>query len=79
MKSQCTDGSERRLSRWEHEDVLERAQARLDEYPDAMQLRRSRQESAKSEHIKEQKSLSARKYWQLLHSLGRKPTSLPQS
>jgi transposase len=41
MKSQCTDGIERRVSRWEHEDVLERAQARLDEYPDAMQLRRS--------------------------------------
>jgi hypothetical protein len=41
IKSQRTNGSERRVSRWEHENVLERAQARLDEYPDAMQLRRS--------------------------------------
>jgi transposase len=41
IKSQCTDGKERRVSRWEHEDVLERAQARLDEHPEVMRLRRS--------------------------------------
>jgi hypothetical protein len=41
MKSQCTDGKERRVSRWEHEDVLERAQKRLDEHPDVMRLRRA--------------------------------------
>jgi hypothetical protein len=40
LKSQCTTGKERRVSRWEHEDVLERAQARLDRRPDAMKVRR---------------------------------------
>jgi len=30
MKAQCTPGKERRLSRWEHEDVLETVQQRLD-------------------------------------------------
>jgi transposase len=41
LKSQCTTGKERRVSRWEHEDVLERAQARLDRLPNAMQIRRA--------------------------------------
>jgi transposase len=41
MKAKCTTGKERRVSRWEHEDVLERAERRLDENPDVMQLRRS--------------------------------------
>jgi hypothetical protein len=41
LKSQCTTGKERRISRWEHEDVLERAQARLDRRPDAMPTRRA--------------------------------------
>jgi transposase len=41
LKSQCTTGKERRVSRWEHEDVLERARARLDRLPNAMQIRRA--------------------------------------
>jgi transposase len=41
MKLQCTAGKERRVSRWEHEAVLERAQQCLDENPDVMKLRRS--------------------------------------
>jgi hypothetical protein len=41
VKSRCTTGKERRVSRWEHEDVLERVQQRLEEHPDAMTLRRS--------------------------------------
>jgi hypothetical protein len=40
LKSDCTTGKERRVRRWEREDVLERAQARLDASPGAMQLRR---------------------------------------
>jgi hypothetical protein len=40
IKAQCTTGDYRRVSRWEHEDVLERAQARLDRRPDAMRVRR---------------------------------------
>jgi Transposase DDE domain len=40
LKSDCTTGKERRVRRWEREDVLERAQARLDGNPGAMQLRR---------------------------------------
>ena len=40
LKSKCTTGPERRISRWEHEHVLEAAQERLDRNPDAMRTRR---------------------------------------
>jgi transposase len=40
LKSQCTTGKERRVRRWEHEDVLEAMQRRLDRNPHAMTLRR---------------------------------------
>jgi hypothetical protein len=33
-------GQERRISRWEHEGVLETVQARLDQNPDKMRVRR---------------------------------------
>ena len=41
IKSQCTNGKERRVSRWEHEDVLERAAKRLRRRPEVMNARRS--------------------------------------
>jgi hypothetical protein len=40
MKSRCTTGEYRRVSRWEHEEVLEAAEARLDKAPEMMRLRR---------------------------------------
>jgi hypothetical protein len=40
MKSQCTPSSQRRISRWEHEQALEAAQRRLDKTSDAMTVRR---------------------------------------
>src|SRR6266853_2490323 len=40
LKSRCTTGSERRITRWEHEHVLEAVQRRLDENPQAMRVRR---------------------------------------
>ena len=40
LKSKCTTGPERRIKRWEHEDVVERVQARLDKNPNAMRTRR---------------------------------------
>ena len=40
LKSKCTTGKERRISRWEHEAVLEVVQARLDRSPEKMRLRR---------------------------------------
>jgi transposase len=40
IKEQCTTGKERRISRWEHEHVLEAAQQRLDEHPEKMRQRR---------------------------------------
>jgi Transposase DDE domain len=40
LKSQCTKGAERRITRWEHEHVLEAVQQRLDENPQAMRQRR---------------------------------------
>jgi transposase len=41
MKAECTSGKERRVTRWEHEEVLEAAQARLDRNPDMMRIRRA--------------------------------------
>jgi transposase len=41
LKSQCTDGKERRIRRWEHEAVIDAMQARLDTKPDAMRIRRA--------------------------------------
>jgi transposase len=40
LKSRCTTGVQRRITRWEHEHVLEAVQRRLDENPQAMRLRR---------------------------------------
>ena len=41
IKSQCTNGKERRVRRWVHEDVLERAAKRLRRRPEVMLARRS--------------------------------------
>ena len=40
IKDQCTTGKERRITRWEHEHVLEAVQQRLDEHPEKMRERR---------------------------------------
>jgi transposase len=40
LKAQCTPGKERRISRWQHEAVLETVQDRLDRNPDKMRVRR---------------------------------------
>ena len=40
IKDNCTTGKERRITRWEHEHVLEAVQRRLDENPEKMRLRR---------------------------------------
>jgi transposase len=40
LKAQCTTGSERRITRWEHEAVLEKVQDRLDHNLAAMVVRR---------------------------------------
>ena len=40
IRERCTKGKERRISRWEHEHVLEAVQRRLDENPQAMRQRR---------------------------------------
>ncbi len=39
LKSKCTPGKERRVSRWEHEDVLDRVEQRLMRNPEKMNLR----------------------------------------
>ncbi len=41
MKAICTPRKQRRITRWEHEAVIEPMQRRLDERPDAMRVRRS--------------------------------------
>jgi transposase len=41
IKAQCTTGVHRKMTRWEHEAVLEKAQARLDRNPAAMSIRRA--------------------------------------
>ena len=41
IKAQCTSGVHRKMTRWEHEAVLDKAQTRLDRNPDAMRIRRA--------------------------------------
>jgi hypothetical protein len=40
MSLDSTTGKERRITRWEHEHVLEAVQRRLDEHPEKMRQRR---------------------------------------
>jgi hypothetical protein len=40
IKHSCTTSKERRITRWEHEQVLEAVQRRLDEHPEKMRQRR---------------------------------------
>ena len=41
MKSQCTTGENRRISRWEHEAVLDVVEARINQEPERMTTRRN--------------------------------------
>ncbi|MCP4316241.1 MAG: IS1182 family transposase [Hyphomicrobiales bacterium] len=40
IKDQCTTGKERRITRWQHEHVLEAVERRLDAHPEKMRQRR---------------------------------------
>jgi transposase len=40
IKHKCTTGNERRITRWEHEHLVEAVQRRLDEHPEKMRQRR---------------------------------------
>ena len=40
LKEKCTPSTNRRVTRWEHQEVLENMQARLEQTPDAMRTRR---------------------------------------
>lgn len=40
IKDQCTTGKERRISRWQDEDILDEVQNRIDRSPDKMRVRR---------------------------------------
>lgn len=40
LKEQCTPSAQRRVSRWEHESVLDAMQSRLDQAPEMMRIRR---------------------------------------
>jgi transposase len=40
MKTKCTTSAYRRIRRWEHEEVLDKVQQRLDRMPDAMTVRK---------------------------------------
>jgi transposase len=71
LKGKCTTGKERRVSRWEHEEVLERAAKRLDENRDMMAIR-----SATVEH-----PFGTLKFWMgsthfLTKTLGRVSTEM---
>jgi transposase len=41
IKDRCTEGKERRITRWEHEHVVEAVERRLDENPQMMRTRRN--------------------------------------
>lgn len=40
LKEKCTPSPQRRITRWEHQDVLDDMQTRLDQAPDTMRIRR---------------------------------------
>jgi hypothetical protein len=40
IKQSCTTGKQRRITRWQHEHILEVVQRRLDEHPEKMRQRR---------------------------------------
>ena len=40
LKAQCTPSDYRRITRWEHEEVLEAVQSRLEHAPESMMIRR---------------------------------------
>ncbi len=40
IKGRCTTGKDRKISRWEHEHVVEAVQRRVDEHPEKMRQRR---------------------------------------
>jgi len=40
LRSRLSPSDYRRIARWEHEDVLDKMQRRLDHNPDAMRIRR---------------------------------------
>lgn len=40
LKAQCATGEQRRITRWEHQDILDAMQIRLDKAPDTMRIRR---------------------------------------
>ncbi len=40
IKDRCTTGKQRRITRWEHEHVVDAVQRRLDEHPEKMRQRR---------------------------------------
>lgn len=46
IKSKCTTGDYRRIRRWEHADVLDKMQSRLDHNPQASRIRRQTVEHA---------------------------------
>ena len=39
IKDRCTEGKQRRITRWEHEHVVEAVERRLDEHPERMYIR----------------------------------------
>jgi hypothetical protein len=41
IKAQCTTSAYRRIRRWEHEEVVDKVQKRLDRMPEAMTIRKS--------------------------------------
>ena len=41
MKPRCTTGKNRRISRWEHEAVLDAVEARINQEPERMATRRN--------------------------------------
>ena len=53
LKDKCTPSSQRRVTRWEHQDVLDEMQARLEQTPNAMRIRRSRLGSTHFASLKE--------------------------
>jgi len=71
LKPRCTSGKERRITRWEHEHVLEAAQKRLDKNPQAMRVRRETVEYTFGTLKVRMGATDNRHHW--LHILWRRP------
>jgi len=68
LKSKCTRGEQRRISRWLHEDVLDRMRERVRNRPDIMKIRRELVEHPPSPRLRRTSPFEKTKRWPVRRS-----------